>query len=115
LGKPYLANSDVWSLGLTLFECAIGCYPYFTPEYFIRNYRKHEITYWEIVDKIGRCSSPKLEAEGFSDMFKDFINQCLDKNMETRPSSEKMLVMLYSNLESSFFEEVCRGGCKKEF
>lgn len=76
-------------------------------------YSKREITYWEIVDKIAKYPSPKLEGEGFSDLFKDFITQCLDKNMETRPSTEKLLVRSQSNvLESWIFEEVCRGGCK---
>jgi len=93
-------NSDVWSLGVTLLECAIGHYPYLSPEYFIiptQNYRKSsssagEITYWEVFDKIVKAPSPKLESPDFSDSFKDFIARCLEKNKENRISSQKLLV-----------------------
>ena len=27
-GKPYSFASDIWSLGITLVECALGRYPY---------------------------------------------------------------------------------------
>lgn len=59
--------------------------------------RKREITYWEIVDKVAKYPSPKLEGEGLSDLLKDFIALCLEKSMETRPSSEKLLVLLKEN------------------
>lgn len=35
-GKPYSFASDIWSLGITLVECALGQYPY--PAYSSSNY-----------------------------------------------------------------------------
>ena len=59
----------------------------------IEEIRKRELTYWEIVDKIAKYPSPKLEGEEFSDSFKDFIAQCLEKSMDKRCTSDKLLVM----------------------
>lgn len=28
MGKDYMTNCDVWSLGLVVYECALGAYPF---------------------------------------------------------------------------------------
>lgn len=31
-GLAYSFNTDIWSLGLTICECALGTYPYSNPQ-----------------------------------------------------------------------------------
>lgn len=65
--------SDTWSLGLVLIECATGKYPY--PE---------QSSCIEMVQMILDSPAPNLpEGAGFSDNFRDFVQQCtyIDPNM----------------------------------
>ncbi|KAI9721714.1 MAG: hypothetical protein M1812_002049 [Candelaria pacifica] len=76
-GGTYSVQSDVWSLGLTVIECALGRYPY-PPE-----------TYNNIFSQLSAIvdgDPPDLPAAGFSDAARDFVHRCLHKVPKLRPT-----------------------------
>ena len=73
--------SDIWSLGITLVECALGQFPY--TAYTGNNY-------FVLLSQILNDPPPQLPNE-FSAEFRDFILQCLCKEPEQRPSAEQLL------------------------
>jgi len=81
-GKPYSFASDIWSLGITLVECAIGRYPYsaFTGA-----------NYFVLLAQIVNDPPPHLPTEGFSAEFADFVSLCLQKEPTLRPSADALL------------------------
>jgi len=81
-GKPYSFASDVWSLGITLVECALGAYPY--PAYSSSNY-------FVLLSQIINDAAPALSPEQFSPEFVDFVALCLHKEPELRPQAQQLL------------------------
>ncbi|KAI9701038.1 MAG: hypothetical protein M1836_001707 [Candelina mexicana] len=76
-GGTYSVQSDVWSLGLTVIECALGRYPY-PPE-----------TYNNIFSQLSAIvdgDPPELPTEGFSNAARDFVHRCLHKVPKLRPT-----------------------------
>ncbi|KKK14539.1 dual specificity mitogen-activated protein [Aspergillus rambellii] len=81
-GGTYSVQSDIWSLGLTIIECAIGRYPY-PPETFNNIFSQlHAIVHGE---------PPTLPASDYSDEAHSFVKACLDKNPAKRPSYSMLL------------------------
>ncbi|EAW07234.1 mitogen-activated protein kinase kinase PBS2 [Aspergillus clavatus NRRL 1] len=81
-GGTYSVQSDIWSLGLTLIECAIGRYPY-PPETFNNIFSQlHAIVHGD---------PPTLPETGYSEEAQSFIRACLDKNASKRPSYSMLL------------------------
>lgn len=88
MGKPYNVSCDVWSLGLTILEVALGLFPYHV----------HDTTPLGPIELLSLILDyqPRLEdipAEGiyWSAAFKSFIDFCLRKNSDDRPSPQRML------------------------
>ncbi|KAA8651473.1 hypothetical protein EYZ11_006346 [Aspergillus tanneri] len=76
-GGTYSVQSDVWSLGLTIIECAMGRYPY-PPETFNNIFSQlHAIVHGD---------PPTLPESGYSDEAHAFVRACLDKTPSNRPS-----------------------------
>ncbi|KAF8473492.1 kinase-like domain-containing protein [Kalaharituber pfeilii] len=78
----YSVQSDIWSLGLSILECARGCYPY-PPE-----------TYNNIFSQLSAIvdgEPPDLPSEGFSPEAHDFVRGCLNKIPNLRPSYAMLL------------------------
>ncbi|KAL1641776.1 MAP kinase kinase Wis1 [Diplodia intermedia] len=76
-GGTYSVQSDIWSLGLTIIECAMGRYPY-PPE-----------TYNNIFSQLSAIvdgDPPDLPAEGWSDAARNFVSGCLNKIPNLRPT-----------------------------
>ncbi|KAI9726448.1 MAG: hypothetical protein M1828_001270 [Chrysothrix sp. TS-e1954] len=76
-GGTYSVQSDIWSLGLTIIECALGQYPY-PPE-----------TYDNIFSQLSAIvdgDPPDLPADKFSDAAHDFVSGCLMKIPKLRPT-----------------------------
>ncbi|KAL4893706.1 kinase-like domain-containing protein [Aspergillus ambiguus] len=81
-GGTYSVQSDIWSLGLSIIECAIGRYPY-PPETFNNIFSQlHAIVHGD---------PPTLPASGYSDEAHAFVRACLDKNPLNRPSYSMLL------------------------
>uniref|UniRef100_A0A0K3CGR0 mitogen-activated protein kinase kinase n=1 Tax=Rhodotorula toruloides TaxID=5286 RepID=A0A0K3CGR0_RHOTO len=77
----YTASSDVWSLGLSIIEAAIGHYPY-PPE-----------TYSNVFAQLTAIvhGDPPTLPDQYSDLAKDFVGQCLRKQAHTRPNYKQLL------------------------
>ncbi|KAJ5682728.1 MAP kinase kinase PBS2 [Penicillium macrosclerotiorum] len=81
-GGTYSVQSDIWSLGLSIIECAMGRYPY-PPETFTNIFSQlHAIVHGD---------PPALPAEGFSEEAHAFVSACLDKNPKNRPTYNMLL------------------------
>ncbi|CUS08937.1 unnamed protein product [Tuber aestivum] len=78
----YSVQSDIWSLGLSLLECAMGCYPY-PPE-----------TYNNIFSQLSAIvdgEPPDLPEKGFSAEARNFVRGCLNKIPNLRPTYSMLL------------------------
>ncbi|CEP64491.1 mitogen-activated protein kinase kinase PBS2 LALA0_S11e05358g [Lachancea lanzarotensis] len=75
--STYSVQSDVWSLGLSILEMANGAYPY-PVETFDNIFSQLSA----IVDS----PPPKLPKGKFSPLAQDFVNMCLQKIPERRPT-----------------------------
>ncbi|XP_053215027.1 dual specificity mitogen-activated protein kinase kinase 6-like [Panonychus citri] len=77
----YDIRSDVWSLGMSMLELAIGQFPY----HFDRN------NFFNLLKKICTEEPPKLPPNRYSLDCEDFIHKCLQKNYKERPSYAMLL------------------------
>ncbi len=76
LGSDYSYSSDIWSLGLIVYELATGQFPYKFSQYYI-----------EHIDYILNQPDPTLPNDGcFSDELRDFVTKCLKKDPTERDS-----------------------------
>ncbi|KAH8811425.1 kinase-like domain-containing protein [Xylogone sp. PMI_703] len=81
-GGTYSVQSDIWSLGLTIIECALGRYPY-PPE-----------TYDNIFSQLSAIvdgDPPDLPSDGYSTLAQDFVRGCLNKIPKLRPTYAMLL------------------------
>ena len=76
----YGVQSDVWSLGITVIEIAIGQHPY--PKWQ---------NVFEQLTKVVHGEPPSLPRESFSDDICDFVSQCLLKDYYQRPKYDRLL------------------------
>ncbi|CAH1724333.1 hypothetical protein AGLY_008578 [Aphis glycines] len=107
-GTQYTLQSDIWSLGLSLVEMAIGMYPIPAPDaktlasifgprsqaaetieniegdVFANGNGPRPMAIFELLDYIVNEPPPTLPAGIFSDAFKDFVDRCLKKNPNER-------------------------------
>ncbi|BGP16732.1 hypothetical protein JCM10213_009149 [Rhodosporidiobolus nylandii] len=83
MGAPtsYTASSDVWSLGLSIIEAAIGHYPY-PPE-----------TYQNVFAQLTAIvhGDPPSLPDHYSETARDFVAQCLIKQANQRPTYKQLL------------------------
>lgn len=80
--STYTVSSDVWSLGLSIIEFAIGHYPY-PPE-----------TYSNVFAQLQAIvhGDPPALPDMYSDDARDFVEKCLHKIPEKRPTYAELLV-----------------------
>ncbi|KFA80975.1 hypothetical protein S40288_00780 [Stachybotrys chartarum IBT 40288] len=78
----YSVQSDIWSLGLTIIECAMGRYPY-PPEV------SHTI--FSQLSAIVEGDPPDLPEAGYSSTSRDFVKGCLNKIPKARPTYAMLL------------------------
>lgn len=109
-GTHYSVQSDIWSLGLSLVEMAIGMYPIPPPDaktlagIFGAQNEDHSpgqsipapnsprpMAIFELLDYIVNEPPPKLPSGIFSDQFKDFVDRCLKKNPDERADLKTLM------------------------
>lgn len=74
--------ADIWSLGLSLLECATGHFPFLAPG------QKAD---WPTLMVAICYGDPPLPPADASKQFKDFIMQCLQKDASRRPRAAVLL------------------------
>jgi serine/threonine protein kinase len=87
-GRSYSFDSDIWSLGLALVECALGRYPYSPPN---AGAPGEGVSFWELLDFIVKAPAPTLPPDRFSPEFCAFVAACLQKEPEERPTATMLL------------------------
>ena len=86
VGMDYGVSVDIWSLGIVAIETVVG-----EPPYLNENPMK-------ALYLIGTKPAPTLPNNGmWSRKFIEFVNACLVKDPETRPTSEILLEMPFIN------------------
>ena len=79
--SEYDVRADVWSLGVTLLQLALGRFPYRGKNPF------------EIMIAVKEEPAPKLQStDGFTEEFCDFVNSCLQKDVKERPKYRELLI-----------------------
>lgn len=82
LGKPYDHSSDIYSLGLTMMATALGRDPTSTG-------------YWSLMTDIEADNrhpqSLPMDDNRWSEELRDFLNLCLKKDLEERPTTCTLL------------------------
>nr|WAB55566.1 mitogen-activated protein kinase kinase dSOR1 [Colaphellus bowringi] len=126
-GTHYSVQSDIWSLGLSLVETAIGMYPIPPPDAKTlasifgppkdtdspdNSKGPRPMAIFELLDYIVNEPPPKLPSGIFSDEFKDFVDRCLKKNPDDR--ADLKTLMNHSWIKKSEAEDVDIAGwvCK---
>ena len=66
-GEGHSSNSDVWSFGLSLLECALGHFPFLAVDE-----DKNAITFFELLHRIQ--NNPTELPDDYSEDFKDFVS-----------------------------------------
>ncbi|KAM7278182.1 hypothetical protein ACFE04_005316 [Oxalis oulophora] len=78
--ENYSYPADIWSLGLALLECSAGEFPYTASEGAVN-------LMLQILDD----PSPSPSKQKFSPEFCSFVDVCLQKDPDARPSAEQLL------------------------
>lgn len=79
-GKNYSFPSDIWSLGLVVYELATGVYPYEEGDGFLAQ-----------ITSIVEGPEPKLDNKIFSKEFCDFLEKALKKNPDERATISELI------------------------
>ncbi|KAJ7553324.1 hypothetical protein O6H91_06G093300 [Diphasiastrum complanatum] len=88
----YSYPADIWSLGLALLECSTGEFPY--------NANKGPVN---LMLQVMYDPSPSPPADQFSAEFRSFVDACLQKEADARPTAEQLLshpfISKYENVQ----------------
>eukprot|EP00037_Helgoeca_nana_P013490 m.124164 g.124164 ORF g.124164 m.124164 type:complete len:448 (-) comp22065_c0_seq1:1099-2442(-) len=86
-GKPYTVRSEVWSLGVTLVELAIGRFPYPADS----ESGPRAMLPIELLQCIVHEPPPRLSEDSYSPEFCDFTARCLNPVAEERPTPAEIM------------------------
>ena len=84
-GEKYGYDSDIWSLGLSLVELALGRFPYPPTEPgSTQEAQPIKLSFWDLLHYIVENPPPTLPSPQFSAEFRDFVSSCLQKEPDRR-------------------------------
>lgn len=114
--SDYSYEADIWSLGVSLWECAVGRYPHGTPEEdataaavpteesagagsggttnhsLLPEERRLGLSFWDLLHCIVEGDPPPLPADlAFSAPFCELVEACLAKDCAKRPRAATLL------------------------
>ncbi|EPS64762.1 hypothetical protein M569_10015 [Genlisea aurea] len=84
-------KSDVWSLGLVILECALGRFPYSSPQ------PGGWVNFYEVMEAIVETPAPVASPELFSSEFCSFISSCVQKDPKDRLSTNELMAHPFVN------------------
>ncbi|CBQ70994.1 related to ser/thr protein kinase [Sporisorium reilianum SRZ2] len=98
-GKTYDQKADVWSLGITIYEMAMGNPPL------------ADVEQMRVIMLIPKSKPPRLPLEGdFSPAMRDFVAACLNEEPKERATSEELnklkWIKTYAKTPVSVLKEV---------
>ncbi|XP_065332997.1 dual specificity mitogen-activated protein kinase kinase dSOR1 [Cloeon dipterum] len=99
-GSHYSVQSDVWSLGLSLVEMAIGVYPVPPPDPATLMAdaavpQQRPMAIFELLNYIVNEPPPRLPPNHFSTEFKEFVDLCLKKNPKERADLKTLMTHVW--------------------
>lgn len=99
-GSPYTVKSDVWSVGLTLMELAIGKFPFAGSGDDDEAGGPQGIL--DLLQQIVLEPSPKLpKSDAFPSILEDMIAKCLMKDPAERPTPKELYVSSHQNCSTA--------------
>ena len=103
-GGAYSIKSDVWSVGLTIMELAIGRFPFDATDSSAGDRASAgPMGILDLLQTIVHEPAPKLpRSEAFPDILDQFIAKCLLKSPDERPTPRELYVWLSSALTFNF-------------
>lgn len=111
-GDKYSIKSDVWSVGLTLMELAIGRFPFDASD-SVAGERASAPVMGGILDLLQQIvlePAPRLpESDAFPPYLHDMLAKCLIKNPDERPSPRQLYVSHFDHDISGALSNSCVG------
>ncbi|KAL1956578.1 hypothetical protein VTO42DRAFT_7049 [Malbranchea cinnamomea] len=91
-GSPYSVRSDVWSVGLTIMELAIGKFPFDASDSSAEDRASAgPMGILDLLQTIVHEPAPKLpKSDAFPRILEQFIDKCLLKKPEERPTPREL-------------------------
>jgi serine/threonine protein kinase len=101
-GGAYTVRSDVWSVGLTVMELAVGRFPFDTSDSAAGDRASAgPMGILDLLQQIVHESAPKLpKSDAFPPILHDFVGKCLLKKPEERPTPRELYVRARSHSKS---------------
>lgn len=99
-GDAYSVRSDVWSVGLTIMELAVGRFPFDSTESAAGDRASAgPMGILDLLQQIVHEPAPKLpKSDAFPPILDDFVAKCLLKRSTERPTPRQLFVSTYPTL-----------------